>query len=130
MKNYRIKIKLKSPIITPFMADTIFGHIAWALRYLYGIDFLNEFLIEYYDTPPLVISNGFPEGFISKPCTNPLSVVEKDNLIKKYYKGKEINGHTALKNMKNFTLINLEVFNKLIDNYSEYNLYELVFEEK
>ena len=33
-KNYTIEICLKSPIVTSFQSDTIFGHICWAIRFL------------------------------------------------------------------------------------------------
>jgi len=127
MKNYILKINLKSPIITPFSSDTIFGHIAWAFKYLYGAEFLNNFLSEYKNTLPLIISNGFPENFLPRPCSIPNSIKGEENLLSEFYNEKEIAGHTALKNLKKFTLIHIEILYKLINNYSDYELYNLVF---
>lgn len=130
MKSARIKIKLKSSVITPFMADTIFGHLAWAVKYLYGEDFLKDFLTQYNELPPFVTSNGFPEGFLPRPCTDMLSADEEEKLLESYYKTPKINGLIALKNLKKFSLIHSETFYKLIGDYSEYNLYELVYTDK
>ena len=64
---YTIELKLSAPLITPFQSDTIFGHICWAVRFLkWGEeDKLNDFLTQYEteDSPPLLISNGFPKVF-------------------------------------------------------------------
>ena len=36
MANYKLYLKPLSPFQTPLHSDTIFGHICWAIRYLYG----------------------------------------------------------------------------------------------
>jgi len=60
MSRFRISFRLVSSLGTPFQADTIFGHICWAIRYLEGEKALEEFLAAYDDAPPLLISDGFP----------------------------------------------------------------------
>lgn len=81
-ENYTIEICLKSPAVTGFQSDTIFGHICWAIRFLYlnGENKLREFL-ETYDRkilPPLLVSNGFPSGYLPKPVIPPINQRELD----------------------------------------------------
>lgn len=82
---YTIKIKLQSPIITPFQSDTLFGHICWAIRYLRGQKYLVDFLDRYdhKDALPLLISNGFPDGYLPKPILPPVSQGDLDNILLK-----------------------------------------------
>ena len=85
-KNYTIRIALKSSLITPFQSDTIFGHICWALRFLKwdeGEDRLEIFLKEYDNdtSPPLLVSNGFPEGYLPKPVLPPVPQNEIDEIV-------------------------------------------------
>jgi len=68
---YRVRLKLKSWFATPWQADTIFGHLCWGMRYLYDADCLRDFLNEYVSgRPPLLLSNGFPAGFLPHPLIN------------------------------------------------------------
>jgi len=60
MRCFRIRFRLVSSLGTPFQADTIFGHICWAVRYLEGEEALQAFLAAYRDVPPLLVSDGFP----------------------------------------------------------------------
>ncbi len=65
--------ELASSIGTPFQADTIFGHICWALNYREGEGALRDFLAAYDDTPPLLVSDGFPvlgdRYYLPRPAT-------------------------------------------------------------
>lgn len=65
---YRLRLQTASPTATPWQADTIFGHLCWALVFLEGEDYLTTFL-ELYDLaePPLVLSNGFPGDLLPRP---------------------------------------------------------------
>ncbi|MGA1871283.1 MAG: type III-A CRISPR-associated RAMP protein Csm4 [bacterium] len=87
-RDYTIDISLKSPIVTPFQSDTIFGHICWAISYLKweAKDKLAEFL-DFYDKeesiPPLLLSNGFPAGFLPKPIIPPIKQEVLEGIIKR-----------------------------------------------
>jgi len=68
---FKIEYELKSSLQTPFHADTIFGHIAWAFRYLKGEEALKNWLKESLNNPTL-ISNAFPVGYMPRPILKPL----------------------------------------------------------
>jgi len=126
---YMLKINLQSPIITPFHSDTIFGHFAWALKYLKGEQKLTEFLRGMNnEPPPLLISNGFPKDLLPRPVGSQLSeedeeklknlFIEKGGSVEYFYK--------ALKTLKKVPYIHKDVFAQLIDDYSTYELYQKV----
>jgi CRISPR-associated protein Csm4 len=68
MKDYLIKIKLRSGTGTPWHSDTIFGHLCWQV--VFGaLDMrIEEFLRPFKEgKPPFVLSEGFPEGLMPIP---------------------------------------------------------------
>ena len=133
METYKITLKIKSSIITPFQSDTIFGSFCWALKYLKGEEELEKFLTQYSKTPPLIVSNGFPEGFFPKPILKPLSHQQSKQLIEKKYKtGKKnlIRGLGDLKTIKKQKYISIELFNELKEKLSEYNLLDKLIQLK
>jgi len=70
MKTYYVSLKLHSGIHTPFQADTLFGHLCWAVAYQEGEQGIREFLKPFKDgNPPFVVSDGFPEGYLPKPLS-------------------------------------------------------------
>lgn len=81
MPIYKIDFKLNSSIRSKFQADTIFGHICWAYRYLYSEEKLIQWLNNFKDSPTL-ISNAFPKGFVPKPILPPLPINILDELMK------------------------------------------------
>lgn len=68
MKSYRVDITPRSPWGTPLHADSLFGHLCWALVYTQGELALQNFLKEFETaTFPLILSNGFPKGYLPRP---------------------------------------------------------------
>jgi CRISPR-associated protein Csm4 len=64
-KPYRLTIRLKSPIGTPWQADTIIGHLAWMERFKEGESGVKAFLSPFLKgEPPFVLSDGFPEDLL------------------------------------------------------------------
>ncbi len=60
MKLYRLTVKLRSVLITPLAADTLFGHWCWFVRHTRGEAALAELLPAFSTaTPPFRISSGF-----------------------------------------------------------------------
>jgi len=74
LMDYNVFFKPESPLITPLQSDTIFGHVAWAIRYLWRETTLTEFLDAFQDgkDAPLLISDGFPAGQLPKPILKAL----------------------------------------------------------
>jgi len=70
MKTYQIKLVIYSGILTPFQADTIFGHLCWVVAYQEGEKGLQEFLKPFNEgNPPFIISDGFPVDLLPKPLS-------------------------------------------------------------
>lgn len=65
---YRATLSLHTPLGTPLAGDTLFGQLCWALREAQGEAELTRRLIGYTAGQPwLVVSDGFPAGFLPKP---------------------------------------------------------------
>lgn len=72
MKLLRFQLECRSQLGTPLAADTLWGHIAWGIRYTDGENALHEWLAAYEtDAPPLVLSNIFPAGLLPRPILPP-----------------------------------------------------------
>jgi CRISPR-associated protein Csm4 len=70
MNIYKISLKIFSGILTPFQADTIFGHLCWALFHREGEKSLQEFLEPFKQgNPPFILSDGFPDEMLPKPLS-------------------------------------------------------------
>lgn len=82
MQDYRVLIRLLSPLGTPWQSDTVFGHLAWQVaRGRGGID-LGEFLSPFREgRPSFVLSDGFPGDLLPRPLvpvpTSPTLSIEE-----------------------------------------------------
>lgn len=121
-RTYKVILDVKSSVITPFQADTFWGTLCWGIRFLEGEEKLREFrdasLREY---PPLIISDGFPDGYLVKPALGPLKSEEAKELAKnRYGKGKRelIRGIMKLKELNKIDLIPKDYLLKHIDSLS------------
>jgi CRISPR-associated protein Csm4 len=82
MKLYKITLQLTSPYTTDWQADTIWGHLCWALRFAYGEDELLKFLARYnHDEVPLLVSNGFPGDLLPRPILPGKKVTTRSEFI-------------------------------------------------
>ncbi len=81
-KNYIIKIKKITPILTEFQSDTVFGHLSWAVKYLYGNNKLSDFLnASKTSEPPFICSSAFPQDYLPYPVLGvDLSASAKDEI--------------------------------------------------
>lgn len=65
---HRATLALHTPLGTPLAGDTLFGQLCWTLREHAGESELNRQLEGYTQGRPwLIISDGFPAGFLPKP---------------------------------------------------------------
>ena len=66
---HRATLALHSPLGTPLAGDTLFGQLCWALRETAGETELTRRLAGYTAGHPwLVVSDGFPSGYLPKPA--------------------------------------------------------------
>ncbi|MBA7610625.1 hypothetical protein ES703_17837 [subsurface metagenome] len=81
MKWYLVRFGAESWMASAWQSDTIWGHLCWGLRYNYGEDALLEFIDAYEQgTPPLLVSNGFPEDMLPRPIVAELVSDEHKSL--------------------------------------------------
>ena len=72
LKPYRISLSVASRLGTPLAADTLWGHIAWGVRYAHGAAALEQWLARYdAGDPPLVLSDPLPAGMLPRPVLPP-----------------------------------------------------------
>ena len=65
---HRATLALATPLGTPLAGDTLFGQCCWALREAAGEAELTRRLEGYtQDQPWLIVSDGFPSGYVPKP---------------------------------------------------------------
>jgi len=85
MKIYKIILAIKNCLVTPFHADTIFGHLCWVYAHSVDDNSFAEFLKPFKEgSPPFVISDGFPAEYLPKPFIADLTAPdEKRKDIKK-----------------------------------------------
>lgn len=77
MRAVVIELELRSGLGTPLAADTLWGHLAWGLRYAEGVGALESWLDEYdQGSPPLVLSDPLPRGFWPAPQLPPPALPE------------------------------------------------------
>lgn len=137
MKTYKVKLKIDSGILTPFQADTIWGHLCWVVAFREGEKGLKEFIEPFKRRdPPFIISDGFPNDLLPKPLSAEFNIddpqegkqikrikfvpLEDFNLIrqgKKYKPGPPINPfvayvtpHNTINRLTNSTLVEGGVF--------------------
>lgn len=70
---YRYNITPRSPLMTPIMSDTLFGHFCWAIRYREGEGYLSDFLNSFGEgrTAPVLFSSAFLSGYLPRPTLPP-----------------------------------------------------------
>ncbi|MEJ5260991.1 MAG: hypothetical protein WHS88_12460 [Anaerohalosphaeraceae bacterium] len=84
MQWYEIKLKVHTALGTRLSADTLFGHLCWALRYHEGEAALADFLRAYADgAPPLLLSDVFPDGYWPLPHLPRPTPEQEKNLLEK-----------------------------------------------
>jgi CRISPR-associated protein Csm4 len=130
MDTYRIILTPKSSFSTPLHSDTLFGHICWAIKYLYEekrlIDFLKEYLTP---SPPLLISSGIPVNMVPVPRIGFLNGREKEDFVEQKFGDKKICGSFYLKQLRRKQFINLDGFNHIKDSLTPETLSDLIYEE-
>jgi CRISPR-associated protein Csm4 len=121
MREYRLRIAPTGSLGTPFYADTLWGHICWAVRYskwngTTGLAKLREFLDQYAVSPPLLVSDGFPSGHLPIPILPSVTHVELDQLGKEFGLSKRVKIDRLKKVIARTRYLTIESFLKLQTN--------------
>ncbi len=74
-----VRIRLSSPLGSPLVSGSIFGHYCWTLRQLRGEDWLEAFLAG-LESAPVVFSDAFPAGCVPVPLLPPYRPAEEGTL--------------------------------------------------
>ncbi len=112
---YKILLRFNSSFLSPLQADTIFGHLCWAVYYKEGEDELKKFLQPFRENdPPFLLSDGFP--VISK------NDIEIELLPKPLTADRILRDDT--KRIKKIEWVKIDDFNK-IRKYEQFQLEEI-----
>ncbi len=81
MQAYRVTLSLDVPSLTAWHADTLFGHLCWALVRREGEGALGEMLaLCGAGRPPLLLSDGFPPDSFPRPLLAPVLPAQSGTL--------------------------------------------------
>jgi len=126
MNLYLLKIKIKSPFVTPLHSDTLYGHFCWGYRYSYGEEKLETFLEQQKENISLIFSNGFFENYLPTPVLNPFkpAKIEKFKQILSSKLGlSEFETLSYMKKLKGIFTVHKDLFFKYVNNFNELKLY-------
>lgn len=86
---HRASLSLHTPLGTPLAGDTLFGQFCWTLREAQGEAELTRQLEGYTEGQPwLVVSDGFPAGYLPKPSLPQHFEPQRDPVARKAAKKK------------------------------------------
>jgi len=141
---YRYFVYPLSPVMTPLMSDTFFGHFCWALVYEKSEKYLANFLDLYNEekTAPVLFSSAFVSDYLPRPVL-PL---QKRKEIRKFIDEKFVNcenksfkdlntkqrrfkGMEAVKAWNKIRFIKEKDWLQLKDSYSEVLLNEIFYKK-
>jgi CRISPR-associated protein Csm4 len=75
MQDYRIAVRLRSPVGTPWHSDTIFGHLCWQVSFGAIEMEIDDFLAPFKaGNPPFILSDAFPSGLLPRPLVPSRSI--------------------------------------------------------
>ncbi len=83
MVYYRITIKPLGPFSTAWVSGTVWGHMAWAIRYVEGEPALEAWMKE-QEVNPWLFSSQMPEGMLPRPLLPPLTRDSKKPSLKAF----------------------------------------------
>lgn len=141
---YRYSVYPLSPVMTPLMSDTFWGHICWALVYEHGEKYLENFLDLYNEekTAPVLFSSAFVSGYLPRPVL-PLPKrkeirkfvdekfvsCEDKSFNKLNAKQRRFKGMETVKAWNKIRFVEVKDWLQLKNNYSEALLYEIFYKK-
>jgi CRISPR-associated protein Csm4 len=82
MQLFKTTVEPISNFAANLRGDTLFGQLCWMIRFCFGDDRLTELLASYDESPFLIVSDAFAQGYLPKPKL-PFSYFADDNGDKK-----------------------------------------------
>lgn len=115
---YRSTLHMSSATATLWQSDTIWGHLCWSIIRHKDEKYLKEKFIDKYrkGEAPILVSNGFPSGFINRPAFLQISSDYTD--MKKV---ERIKKEREIKNLLKNPWITIQEFNQVIKGDKESN---------
>ncbi len=139
MTDYRLIIRPRAPVGTPYQSDTLFGHFCWAVRDLEGEGALRA-LLEAFDAgqTPLVVSGGFPSGCLPRPLLPPMTPGKREESIQRIGEISKSRGKKAdrleaeqdFKKLRKRAFVPRQVLMPLLDGLSEARLMRTLSESQ
>lgn len=129
----RYKLEPRSPLTTPLMSDTLFGHFCWAVRYRDGEKVLNDFLAR-YDTAgpaPVLFSSAFLSDHLPRPTLPSPSRPRVREFVRDLFgtdKAHQLEGLSAVKKWSKIHTLPLSIWLDLKDQYSDLALYQAFYD--
>lgn len=72
MQSFQSVLHLQNAVLTPWQADTLWGHLCWHLAHRCDTSVLRDFLDLYRaGEPPILLSDGFPADLLPRPLLPP-----------------------------------------------------------
>jgi CRISPR-associated protein Csm4 len=108
MRTYEIQLSIPTGYITPWHADTIFGHLCWVAERHDGFEGFSGAagLIDLYrhGDPPLILSDAFPKGYLPAPANLRELFEREDNA------GLDAKRYSLLKSIRKASFITVDQF--------------------
>lgn len=109
MTLYRLRLEPRGPYATPFLADTLMGHLCWAAVRLQGQAGLDELLESARKGQPrVVVSDGFPGDLLPMPVLPPTVIPGGDVVTQRAHFRRQ-------KSQRKASMIALEDFRRIIN---------------
>lgn len=92
MQLWEYRLKVKSGFLTPWQADIIFGHLAWAYLESFGEEPFHQWLQRFVKDPPFILSDGWQTGRFPRPFfpAKRLPAASKEEKMKQIKLGKAV----------------------------------------
>lgn len=93
-------------ISAPPSAPTLWGHLAWWVRYTQGEAALKEWFLAFQQDPPFLLSSAFPTGYLPRPLLPPIQEQEEQDTERR-------------KKLKGLRYLSLETFAQVVQEGEE-----------